>query len=261
MKTPPLKGLRSGAARNGVRGAAERLAFTLIELLVVVAIIAILASLLLPAMATSKKQAQRIKCLSNQRQIGVAYHIYAEDHAESFPAHNSWGNVGGKKGKSDTPPHGGLTEATNRPLYRYISAVETFRCPADQGDAYYPEFKLTCYEGWGNSYLVQWAIDVYAAKHVTGDSRPESRGTPSAIPIKLSEIALKPSNKVLQGDWHWWPARSVYDKKSVWHNYKGQPRYNMLYGDLHVDALKTPKNMQNWGRDSAQKPDPAFLWW
>ena len=60
--------------------------FTLIELLVVIAIIAILAALLLPALSAAKTRAQRIQCISNLKQWGVCFQLYANDNEDSMPS-------------------------------------------------------------------------------------------------------------------------------------------------------------------------------
>jgi prepilin-type N-terminal cleavage/methylation domain-containing protein len=60
-------------------------AFTLVELLVTVAVIAVLAGLLLPALTSAHERARRVHCVSNLRQIHLAITMYADEHQDWLP--------------------------------------------------------------------------------------------------------------------------------------------------------------------------------
>ncbi len=70
-----------------------RRAFTVVELLIVIAIIGILAALLLPALGKAKEKARRATCIGNQRQLGLTFQVFANDHDGQIPI----GYRGGRK--------------------------------------------------------------------------------------------------------------------------------------------------------------------
>ncbi|MCM8759304.1 MAG: DUF1559 domain-containing protein [Candidatus Omnitrophica bacterium] len=77
--------MKQGTSRN-LRG------FTLIELLVVIAIIAILAAMLLPALSKAREKARQSVCMSNLKQIGLAFLMYVHDNYEYMPSNAYWPN-------------------------------------------------------------------------------------------------------------------------------------------------------------------------
>ena len=118
-------------------GFAPARGFTLIELLVVIAIIAILAALLLPALGRAKDRGRTTACLSNLRQLAVAWVMYADDFAKRFPPNRSarMGSVQQNSPGSWVQGNAQMDTTTanleSGVLYPYVPTAAIFRCPAD----------------------------------------------------------------------------------------------------------------------------------
>jgi prepilin-type N-terminal cleavage/methylation domain-containing protein/prepilin-type processing-associated H-X9-DG protein len=137
-------------------------AFTLIELLVVIAVIAILAAMLLPALARAKSRAQSIFCVSNLRQLQLAWLTYVHDNNGLMPPNISR-NVSTPNAQAQ-PGSWVLGNAQldittsnlqNGVLFSYVAAAEVFRCPSDPSTVRgRPDLRRTrsySLNGWMNS--------------------------------------------------------------------------------------------------------------
>jgi prepilin-type N-terminal cleavage/methylation domain-containing protein len=224
--------------------------FTLIELLVVIAIIALLISILMPSLARAKGLARRTICLANQHHLGIAMNIYLNENNYSYPVCYNWGSmvgwagiqVGAGRWYDDAPANGGYTgwpgdkvsgvAVKSRPLNRYLTSPKAAECPDDKGDSYDdPAFApiTNCYKYYGTSYLVQWQIDSFGVRHVTG--------FPGYDPLRADSKEGPMDKKYILSDWNWHGNRPLSNPRTWWHNPERKRMGTVLWGDGHSNLL------------------------
>ena len=120
-------------------------AFTLVELLVVIAIIAILAAVLLPSLVQAKMQAARVQCISNEKQLILAWTVYSGDNDERLVSNGGdtattsltphlW-VYGGNHGDPNTLTNDLYLTGANYALFaKIIPAEHVYKCPADNSE-------------------------------------------------------------------------------------------------------------------------------
>lgn len=136
------------------RPAARRAGFTLVELLVVIGIIALLISILVPSLSRARETAQRITCLSNMRQLGLAMMMYTQENKGKFPA------VG--LGQAEDWLYGAVGRDRNEGrLVKYQGGrynPKIYYCPSDAAEARKSR-------GLDFSYTVNWNICWYPSRN------------------------------------------------------------------------------------------------
>ena len=209
------------------------LAFTLIELLIVIAIIAILAAILFPVFAQARAKARAISCVSNMRQAGHAFALYAQDYDSLYPCAvdpadrvtpQIWDGIPEFKAQIPTLPW--LHEV----LQPYVKSKELFHCPGDTGTmiedftGLYLGADRSLFNKYGTSYLYRTEI---AARH-SGDAFFQ---TPAQLNVYM-------------------------DGSGLWH---GTGRDDLSIGVMHFDRtnpllFRAPVQYPAWRR-ACKKPD------
>jgi type II secretory pathway pseudopilin PulG len=181
-------------------------AFTLTELLMVMGIIALLSSVLVPAIAKSKAVAQSIQCVNNQRQINLALQMFADEHDGYLPGSDS--NLGRGVGQI-TPFSGQPASYPESTLVRlkYVHNKRIFACPQILTSKEIERQMLEIF-GWPMAYHYRFNVDFVGTKLSQADldlpafRNPTQPGNddPNRNPRRLIDGSLESSKTVLAGD-------------------------------------------------------------
>ena len=223
----------------------HRTGFTLLELLVVIVILGVLVALTAPLVAGVRVAANRSLCMSNQRQIGLALHLYANDNEGTFPptmhSTSSWRKE----------------ESWVFQLAPYLSDVDEVRvCPSDE-----PERQKRILDGGFTSYaLNDLVFDNDRYNRISKIPRPAQ-----TLILFILSTNRKPSttwDHIHGAEWTSWAA-STYDIEPDRHRVgaraadRTEGSANYLYADGHVENIsaKEFKSLFDQGINPALVPE------
>lgn len=273
--------------------------FTLIELLIVTSIIAILVSVLIPALSVARNEGYRAKCLSNLATLGQVSVEYASDHSDldmmlAVPpwwrkvGDHGFYDYGGGNGESDGRGSWGYQKllgrrsATKRPLNRYMYGpnlgdeedFRVFQCPGDFGWVDAPMYSTS-------SWRSQWKTRPFYKSTGTSYRANAARAARGSILLSISPYFQPinripaPSETMLYSESIHWLARwnttsaskavvvgTALDPVTIpgWHGKPG--RFNIGFVDGHASTIGMDKDGMDTMRHPADPIDPGFahLW-
>jgi prepilin-type N-terminal cleavage/methylation domain-containing protein/prepilin-type processing-associated H-X9-DG protein len=208
----------------------KRKAFTLIELLVVIAIIAILASILFPVFARARENARRSSCLSNQKQLGLAFMQYSQDYDEKYPM------------MYHTPSF--LLWPTI--IFPYVKSTQVFDCPSNTKK----------WDGTAGNGDVSYGYNVWLIEQAFSN-----QGMAINAIGKPAETLLLVDGPGVQAvpNGSAWP----YAGPLAWPNYRHLETAAVLFADGHVKAMRESNlNVKATIEDGqALTGDAQFILW
>ena len=217
--------------------------FTLIELLVVVSIIALLVSLLMPALGNARQQAKLMMCLANLHEVGLGSLVYSEDNASLLPHESSiWGGLGNYLIREDQGyvstggggGHNGLFIWFNLGrLYggRYIDTRESFICPVD------PTWFQKA------AAIHPGEVDFYDHGHVPDETVRTSYLIRDVNPEK--DRSSTTANRMPFGKKFAFLCDSFFSWHGGFHNIDKDDMCNVLYADGHVESVRDQNSWLN----------------
>src|SRR5437899_1658971 len=217
--------------------------FTLVELLVVIAIIAVLIAILLPMLQKAKLAAQRTACMSNTRQLTIAYRMYAEDNHGYLPM--GWPDSttnfypwflgtawGGQYGNTDLAIQKGC-------LFNYVKSLGIFKCPGDLG-LRKVSYGINCYlngePNFGGTVLKMSKVKHPVSTFVFIDEYDKRGGDINGYNLGSFAILPTPSN-----DW--------VDYPGMFHGYASAVSFLDGHADVLVWDLQQTRHL--WNNDTS----------
>jgi len=226
--------------------------FTLIELLVVIAVIAVLISILVPALSRAREQAQAVKCLINLKGLAFAWTIYAQESKDYLVGPLGWTTsqkpndwVHHPVQPGETGYFGGMTAhqqevqgIRNGALFSYVEDLGEYHCPADRTWSKVTTSTYTVYMSPYRSYAISdalnggWFTSLYVYKKLTAIPEPfdklalveEEDGPPGQLGANWGSWVLPKNPQTFT----WW------DPISLWHG----RATNMAFADMHAESHK-----------------------